>query len=66
VETDVGAVQHELLAEGSVIGHYVTELGEEVRPYVAPTYHLMKATLDAMPKPQLDENGKGEKIDLTD
>jgi len=49
-----------------VIGHYVTELGEEVRPYVAPTYHLMKATLDAMPKPQLDENGKGEKIDLTD
>jgi probable lipoprotein (TIGR04455 family) len=49
-----------------VIEHYVTELGEEVRPYVAPAYHLLKATFDTLPLPVLDDKGKDEKIDLTD
>jgi probable lipoprotein (TIGR04455 family) len=46
--------------------HYATELGEEVRPYVAPAYHLLKETLDTLPTPVLDDKGKDEKIDLSD
>lgn len=49
-----------------VVEHYVTELGEVVRPFVAPAYHLLKATLDALPTPVLDDKGKDEKIDLSD
>jgi probable lipoprotein (TIGR04455 family) len=49
-----------------VVEHYVMELGEEVRPYVAPAYHLLKATLDTLPTPVLSDKEKDEKIDLSD
>lgn len=46
--------------------HYATDLGEEVRPYVAPAYHLLKETLDTLPTPVLDDKGQDEKIELAD
>lgn len=43
---------------------YVEALGEEVRPYVVPSYKLLKATLDTLPDPQLTEADIEEKIEL--
>lgn len=34
--------------------HYVEELGPEVKPYVAPTFQLLRATLDTLPMPKLE------------
>lgn len=44
---------------------YVEELGERVRPYVAATFHLLRATLDTLPRPRLvrDEDVM-EKVEL--
>ncbi len=49
-----------------VADHYATELGPGVKPFVAPTYHLLKPTLDTLPRPVLDEKGKDEKIEMSD
>jgi probable lipoprotein (TIGR04455 family) len=46
------------------ITEYVGTLGEEVRPYVVPTYKLLKSTLDTLPNPQLTEADIEEKIEL--
>ncbi|RMG15771.1 MAG: hypothetical protein D6729_12085 [Deltaproteobacteria bacterium] len=44
---------------------YVRELGESVRPYVGPTFHLLKAVLDTLPRPELvDDEDVLEKIEL--
>ena len=44
---------------------YVQELGEEVRPYVGPSFHLLKAVLDTLPRPELaEEEDVMEKIEL--
>lgn len=63
------------LAEGSwasndkglteVTQTYVTELGEPVRPYVAPSFRLLKATFDAMPNTVLSEDEQSEKIEAS-
>ena len=46
------------------IAEYVGQLGEEVRPYVVPSYKLLKATLDTLPNPQLSDADIEEKIEL--
>ena len=46
------------------IAEYVGTLGEEVQPYVVPSYKLLKATLDTLPNPQLSEADIEEKIEL--
>jgi probable lipoprotein (TIGR04455 family) len=35
-----------------------------VEPYVVPTYKLLQATLDTLPKPQLNDQDIDEKIEL--
>lgn len=43
---------------------YASEVGEEVTPWVAPTFRLLQATLDTLPQPELTEQDKDEKIEL--
>ncbi|QRN98734.1 MXAN_6521/LA_1396 family lipoprotein [Archangium violaceum] len=43
---------------------YTGELGPDVTPYVAPTFRLLSATLDTLPRPQLGESDVEEKIEL--
>jgi probable lipoprotein (TIGR04455 family) len=43
---------------------YTDELGPEVTPYVAPTFRILSATLDTLPRPQLSEADVEEKIEL--
>jgi probable lipoprotein (TIGR04455 family) len=43
---------------------YVDELGPQVQPYVAPSFHLLKAALDTLPDPVLTEDDVSEKIEL--
>jgi probable lipoprotein (TIGR04455 family) len=47
-----------------LIAEYVEAYGEEVRPYVAPSFHLLRATLDELPRPDLDDDSIVEKIEL--
>lgn len=49
-----------------VISKYVDELGEEVRPYVAPVFHLLRAVLEELPRPVLSDTEVIEKIELGD
>ncbi len=46
------------------VAQYVQQLGPEVEPYVVPTYKLLKATLDTLPNPKLNEQDIDEKIEL--
>ena len=47
------------------IQHYETDLGPEVKPYVAPSFRLLRSVLDTLPKPQLpDEDAVMEKIEF--
>ena len=46
------------------VEHYVKQFGPEVEPYVVPTYKLLKATLDTLPNPELNDTDKDEKIEL--
>lgn len=43
---------------------YTGELGSEVGPYVGPTFRLLSATLDTLPRPQLNDADVEEKIEL--
>ncbi|MCI0572074.1 MAG: MXAN_6521/LA_1396 family lipoprotein [Myxococcaceae bacterium] len=43
---------------------YVSEMGEEVSPYVAPSFQLLKAALDTLPNPVLSDEDVTEKIEL--
>jgi probable lipoprotein (TIGR04455 family) len=49
-----------------VTQRYVEQFGEEVRPYVAPSFRLLKATLDTLPLPSIEHNDAAveEKISL--
>jgi probable lipoprotein (TIGR04455 family) len=48
----------------SLTAQYTEELGEKVAPYVAPSFRLLSATLDTLPRPQLNEADVEEKIEL--
>jgi probable lipoprotein (TIGR04455 family) len=43
---------------------YTGELGDGVAPYVGPTFRLLSATLDTLPRPQLNDADVEEKIEL--
>lgn len=43
---------------------YTSELGPDVAPYVGPTFRLLSATLDTLPRPQLSDADVEEKIEL--
>jgi probable lipoprotein (TIGR04455 family) len=43
---------------------YAQEFGPEVEPYIVPSYKLLQATLDTLPKPQLNDQDIDEKIEL--
>ncbi|WNG50771.1 hypothetical protein F0U60_46565 [Archangium minus] len=43
---------------------YTSELGPEVTPYVAPSFRLLSATLDTLPRPTLNDAEVEEKIEL--
>ena len=43
---------------------YTSEIGPEVTPYVAPTFRLLSATLDTLPRPKLGDADVEEKIEL--
>jgi probable lipoprotein (TIGR04455 family) len=45
---------------------YVKEFGPDVETYAGPTFHLIKALVDQMPDPVLNEQDKDEKIELGD
>jgi probable lipoprotein (TIGR04455 family) len=45
-----------------VTNQYVGTFGEEVRPYVAPTFNLLRAALDTLPDPVLNEQDAEEKM----
>jgi probable lipoprotein (TIGR04455 family) len=47
-----------------VIAEYAEAFGEEVRPYAAPSFHLLRATLDELPRPVLSDEAVMEKIEL--
>ena len=43
---------------------YTTEIGPEVTPYVAPSFRILKQTLDTLPDPILADEDINEKIEL--
>ena len=43
---------------------YAAKLGAGVQPYVAPSFRLLKAVLDTLPNPELNDQDKDEKIAL--
>jgi len=45
---------------------YVSKFGQEVAPYVAPCFRLLKALLDTLPNVDLNDEETGEKIELGD
>ncbi len=45
---------------------YVSELGAEVEPYVAPAMNVLRPVLDTLPQPLLSEQDQDEKIGLVD
>ena len=49
-----------------IVATYVKELGPDVEPYAGPSFHLIKALVDQMPDPVLNEQDKDEKIELGD
>jgi probable lipoprotein (TIGR04455 family) len=50
---------------GELTARYASELGEGVRPYVAPSFRLLRAALDTLPRPALaDDAAVMEKIEL--
>lgn len=44
-------------------GNYVKDLGPGVAPYLAPTFHLLKPTLDTLPNPTLTDEEQVEKTE---
>lgn len=45
---------------------YVAELGPEVEPYVPAAFYVLRATIEAMPDPVLNDDDIQEKIELGD
>ena len=48
----------------ALTAQYTSELGPDVAPYVGPTFRLLSATLDTLPRPQLNDADVEEKIEL--
>ncbi|HEY0096907.1 MAG TPA: MXAN_6521/LA_1396 family lipoprotein [Archangium sp.] len=48
----------------ALTAQYTGELGSGVAPYVGPTFRLLSATLDTLPRPQLHDADVEEKIEL--
>jgi probable lipoprotein (TIGR04455 family) len=42
---------------------YAKEINASVKPFVAPSFHLLKAVLDTLPNPTLTDEEQEEKID---
>ena len=42
---------------------YASEIGPSVKPFVGPSFHLLKAVLDTLPNPTLTDAEQEEKID---
>jgi len=51
--------------EGTVAS-FTAGLDASVQPYAAPSFRLLKATLDTLPNPVLDEKDTDEKIELAE
>jgi probable lipoprotein (TIGR04455 family) len=50
-----------------LIKQYKEEVGPEVEPYVAPSFHVIRALLDTLPEPKLpSDDAVMEKIELAD
>lgn len=47
-----------------ITAQYASELGPEVAPYVAPSFNLLRPTLDTLPDPVLTDEEIGEKIEF--
>jgi probable lipoprotein (TIGR04455 family) len=47
------------------IQDYSSQFGPEVEPYVAASYHLLRAALDTLPNPVLTEEDQSDKIENT-
>lgn len=47
-----------------VIAEYTEAFGEDVRAYAAPTFHVLRAVLDELPRPVLSDEAVMEKIEL--
>ena len=45
---------------------FTEKFGDVVKPYVAPSYRLLRAVLDTLPKPMLDDAGQMEKIEAAE
>lgn len=45
-----------------VTANYVTEMGADVEPYVAPAMNILRPMLDTLPDPVLNEQDKDEKV----
>ena len=45
------------------IQDYTAQFGAEVQPYVAASYHLLRAALDTLPNPVLTEEDQTDKIE---
>ena len=45
------------------IQDYASQFGAEVQPYVAASYHLLRAALDTLPNPVLTEEDQSDKIE---
>jgi probable lipoprotein (TIGR04455 family) len=45
------------------IQDYAAQFGPEVEPYVAASYHLLRAALDTLPNPVLTEEDQSDKIE---
>ena len=45
------------------IQDYTAQFGTEVQPYVAASYHLLRAALDTLPNPVLTEEDQTDKIE---
>jgi probable lipoprotein (TIGR04455 family) len=52
---------------GTVIAEYTEALGAEVTPFVAPSFHVLRALLDTLPRPVLvREEDILEKIEVAE
>ncbi len=55
-------IENEDLAQ--LTSNYITQLGEEVRPYTVPAFILLRDLLDDLPNPKLTDDEIMEKIEL--
>lgn len=49
---------------GELRAHYAAEVGEAIEPFVAPAFYALRALLETLPQPVLDDAAQMEKIEL--